>query len=479
MIFLKEQIKYFDKIKEINRNKEAKVYIETFGCTLNENDSEKILGMLEGSGYEYTESVSDANLIIFNTCCIRENAENKLFGRLGEVKKFAEEGAIVALCGCMMQEIHMVEKVKRSYPFVRLVFGTHTLYRLPENLYKILASDNEHNLDYIKDNKKRIKALKIFDVEDVEGSVYEGIPTSHTHSKSAFVPIIYGCNNFCTYCIVPYVRGRERSRDSKDILNEIEELVKQGYVEVTLLGQNVNSYSGKGEIKNFAQLLEAIAKVEGLEKIRFISPHPKDFTEDVAIVIKNNENISRNLHYPLQSGSTKVLKEMNRIYTKEEYLEKAEMIRKHIPDVAFSTDIIVGFPGETEEDFEETLDVVRKMNFEQIFMFIYSPRKGTVAAKRVDQIPYEIASKRFMKLQNLYEEMLMKKNEEYIGKTQNIIIEEETSDSDDEKELLKGRTDSNKIVVLPKYDGYKLGEKIEVEILENRKWYLKGRKIID
>ena len=499
MIFLKEQSKYFDKIKELNKeiikyqnienienientdntvlndNNTNKVYIETFGCTLNENDSEKILGILDKFGYIHTVEVENSDIIVFNTCCIRENAENRLFGRLGEVKKYADKGAIVIICGCMMQEIHMVEKVKRSYPFVRLVFGTHTLYKLPENLYNILLND----LDILesKNNNKNIKKLRIFDIKEVEGSIYEGIPTKHTHETSAFVPIIYGCNNFCTYCIVPYVRGRERSRKPEDILEEVRELVKLGYNEITLLGQNVNSYKGNNEIKNFADLLNSISKITGLEKIRFISPHPKDFTEDVAIAIKNNSNISRNLHYPLQSGSTKVLKEMNRKYTKEEYLDKAKMIRKHIPDVAFSTDIIVGFPGETEEDFKDTLDVVRRMNFEQIFMFIYSPREGTIAAKREDQIPYDIAQERFSKLQNLYEEMLMKKNDEYIGRIETIIIEEETSNNNEE--LLKGRTDSNKIIIIPKYPNWIIGDKIKVEVLENRKWYLKGRIIID
>ncbi len=395
----------------------------------------------------------------------------------GEVKKHAENGALVGICGCMMQEPHMVEKIKRSYHYVRLVFGTHTLYKLPENLYNILSSDEIRNSDKGKEKSKRnSRPLRIFDIQDVEGSVYEGIPTKHTHDKAAFVPIIYGCNNFCTYCIVPYVRGRERSRNPNDILEEIKELVDQGYVEVTLLGQNVNSYVGDNDISNFAELLEAVAKIEGIEKIRFISPHPKDFTKEVAIAIANNKNISRNLHYPLQSGSSKVLKEMNRIYTKEEFLEKAEMIKDIIPDVSFSTDIIVGFPGETEEDFEETLDVVRKMDFEQIFMFIYSPREGTVAAKREDQIPYEVSQKRFSKLKALYEEMLMKRNDRLVGEVLEFIIEEETGE-DGNLDSLKGRNDSNKIIIIPKFDNWEIGQKISAKILENRKWYLRGEHI--
>lgn len=502
MIFLKEQIKYFNEIKKINSDKRSvigsrqqRVYIETFGCNLNENDSEKILGILVASGYINTFDVEEADLIVLNTCCVRENAENRLFGRLGEVKKHALNGAIIVVCGCMMQEPHMVEKIKRSYPYVRLVFGTHTLHKLPENLYNILFADKE-NKDSKKDStdknkNKRKKLLRVFDILDVEGSIYEGIPTTHSHDKAAFVPIIYGCDNFCTYCIVPYVRGRERSRKPEEILKEIKDLAKEGFVEVTLLGQNVNSYKGENKIKNFADLLNEVAKIDGIEKIRFISPHPKDFTEEVAKVIAKNKNISRNLHYPLQSGSTKVLRDMNRIYTKEEYLKKADMIRNIVPEVSFSTDIIVGFPGETEEDFEETLDVVRKMNFEQIFMFIYSPRVGTSAAKREDQIPYNIAQKRFSRLKTLYEELLMQKNEEYIGKILEIIIEEETGnnivenienldgkESNIEYDSLKARTDSNKIIIIPKYSDWNIGDKIKVEILENRKWYLKGR-IID
>lgn len=430
----------------------------------------KYFGILDKAGYIVTQLQEEADLIIFNTCCVRENAENRLFGNLGEVKKYALNGTLICVCGCMVEQKYIIDKIKKSYPYVRLIFGTNKIYKLPENLYNILNSDKDQ--------------FKIIDVENKD-EIYEGIPTLHTYQKSAFVPIIYGCNNFCTYCIVPYVRGRERSRKPENIINEIKELVENGYIEVTLLGQNVNSYKGEGDIKNFAELLDVIANIEGLEKIRFISPHPKDFTEDVARVIRNNKNISRNFHYPMQSGSTKVLKEMNRKYTKEEYLEKAERLKKIVPDISFSTDIIVGFPGETEEDFEDTLDVVRKMNFEQIFMFIYSPRVGTIAAERKDQIPYNVSQKRFERLKNLYEEMVMKKNDEYIGKIVELIIEEETG-KQIEKEVnrekiceldsLKGRTDSNKIVIIPKYDNWYIGENIKVKILENRKWYLKGKK---
>lgn len=471
MILFKKQLDWLDKIKEINKKEcencgQKLAYIETFGCILNENDSEKIAGMLEQAGYSVTidENLrSAADLVIFNTCCIRENAEEKLFGRLGEVKKQAiEKGSIIILCGCMMQQKHILEKIKKSYPFVDYIFGTHTIYNFPENLYNVIK------------NRKRV-----IDIEE-ESDIFEGMPTRHTKDKFAIVPIIYGCNNFCSYCIVPYVRGREKSRDPEEILSEVKKLANDGYTEIMLVGQNVNSYKGKGAIDNFAKLLDEVAMIPGISKIRFISPHPKDFTEDVAKVIAKHKNISRNLHYPLQSGSDKVLKEMNRKYTKAQYLERAENIRKYVPDVTFSTDIIVGFPGETEEDFKETLDVVRKMRFEQIFMFIYSKRKGTMAEKMENQVPEEIAHERFNRLQKTYEKILDDINNEYIGKIESIIIDEETSSGKDDKntkDSLKGRLDSNKIVVIPKYDGFKIGEKIEVEILENRKWYLKGRKV--
>ena len=385
-IEVQKQKEYMEKVKNININKNLKYYILTMGCSLNENDSEKICGMLETMCYTKTENQDEADIIIFNTCCIRENAEDKLFGKLGEVKRVREKnGAIIAIGGCMMQEKHILEKLNKSYPYVDIVFGTHTLHKLPEDIYNIL------------ENNKRVE-----DVLDIDGNIYEGLPIKRTDDVKAQVTIMYGCNNFCSYCIVPYVRGRERSRKKEDILNEIECLAKNGYKEIMLLGQNVNSYNG-GEGYNFANLLTDINKIDGIEIIRFISPHPKDFTDDVIEAIANSSKVSKCIHLPLQSGSTKVLKSMNRKYTKEQYLKLVEKMKERIPNIALTTDIIVGFPGETEEDFNDTLDVVKKVGFEQVFMFIYSRRKGTVADTMENQIPEEIKHKRFDKLKKLVE----------------------------------------------------------------------------
>ena len=430
-----------------------KYMIMTFGCQLNENDSEKIAGMVENLGYEKTDDLSKCDLVVFNTCCVRENAEERLFGKIGEIKKLKEErGTIIAIGGCMMQEEHILEKIKKSYKYIDLVFGTHTLNKFEEDLKKII------------EDKKKIR-----DVIDIDGEVIEGLPIKRNDKFKASVSIMYGCNNFCSYCIVPYVRGRERSRKKEDILKEVESLAKEGYKEITLLGQNVNSYDG-GDGYKFSNLLYDVCKIEGIERIRFISPHPKDFTDDVIKAIKDNKKISRIVHLPLQSGSTKVLKEMNRKYTKEQYLALAEKMRKEIPDILFSTDIIVGFPGETEEDFENTLDVVRKMNYEQIFMFIYSRRVGTVADKMENQIPEEIKHKRFERLKKLYDENVSKNNEKFIGKVEKILVDGESKNNEN---MFTGRNDANKVII---FEGSKdlIGKMINVKITEEHKWYLKG-----
>mgnify|MGYP004528865911 FL=1 len=447
------QKQYMEKVERINEGKNLKYYILTMGCKLNENDSEKIIGMLEKMGYSESKEINDAELYIINTCCVRENAEEKLFGKLGELKKIKEaKNIIIAIGGCMMQEEHITDKIKRSYPFVDIVFGTHTLHKLPEDIYSAIT-----------------KNAKIKDILDIDGEVIEGLPVKRENNIQASVTIMYGCNNFCTYCIVPYVRGRERSRKPKDILEEIEGLAKAGYKEVTLLGQNVNSYNG-GENYNFANLLKDVDKIEGIEIIRFVSPHPKDFTDDVIEAIKNSKKISRLIHVPLQSGSTRVLKEMNRKYTKEQYLSLIEKIKKEIPDAAFSTDIIVGFPGESEEDFEDTLDVVSKVNFEQIFMFIYSRRVGTRADKMENQIPEEIKHKRFDRLKKLFEAHVEENNQKYVGTVQKILVEGQSKNN---AEMLTGRTDTNKVVI---FEGQKslIGKIINVKIISEHKWYLKG-----
>ncbi len=450
---IEKQKEYIEKVKKINDNKNKKYYILTMGCQLNENDSEKLIGIMEEMGYSKSEDIKNADLYVINTCCVRENAEEKLFGKLGELKKIKEnKNIIIAIGGCMMQEEHITEKIKKSYPFVDVVFGTHTLHKFPEDLYIAIT-----------------KNKKVKDVIDIDGEIYEGLPVKRSSNKQASVIIMYGCNNFCSYCIVPYVRGRERSRKPEDILNEIKELAKEGYREITLLGQNVNSYKG-GENYNFANLLEDVDKIEGIEVIRFVSPHPKDFTDDVIDVISKSKKISRLIHVPLQSGSTNVLKEMNRKYTKEQYLDLIKRIRDKIPDVVFSTDIIVGFPGETEEDYEDTIDVVKQVNFEQIFMFIYSRRVGTRADKMENQIPEEIKHKRFDRLKQVFEESVEENNKKYVGTTQKILVE---GHSKNNKDMLTGRTDTNKVVI---FEGPEelIGKIINIKIISEHKWYLKG-----
>ena len=435
------------------------------GCQLNENDSEKLSGMLEKMGYKKTNEPKEADIALFNTCCVRENAEDKLFGKLGELKKLKEEkGTIIAIGGCMMQEKHITNKIKESYPYVDILFGTHTLHKFPENLYKA-----------IKEKKKQE------DIIDIDGEIYEGLPIKRDNNIKASVTIMNGCNNFCSYCIVPYVRGRERSRKPEDIINEVKELAKQGYKEITLLGQNVNSYLRveyeKGiqfeeyqGIHSFATLLKVINKIEGIERIRFVSPHPKDFTDDVIGAIASCDKVCKLIHLPLQSGNSKVLKEMNRKYTKEQYLKLVEKMKEQIPNLTLSTDIIVGFPGETDEEFEDTLDIVKKVKFEQVYMFIYSRRIGTPADKMEKQIPEEQKHERFNKLKTLVENQIQENNQKYIGTTQKILVEGESKNN---KELLTGRTDSNKVVI---FEGNKelIGQIIELKIISEHMWYLKG-----
>ena len=462
---VKKQEEYIEKVKELNQGKTLKYHILTMGCQLNENDSEKLCGMLEKMGYIRTEDFQEADLNLFNTCCVRENAEDKLFGKLGELKKVKEQkGTIIAIGGCMMQEKHITDKIKESYPFVDILFGTHTLYRFPEDLYKALIGKKKQE-----------------DILDIDGEIYEGLPIKRDSNIKASVTIMNGCNNFCTYCIVPYVRGRERSREPKEIIKEVEELAKQGYKEITLLGQNVNSYlrveKEKGKpfeeyegVHSFATLLEAINKIEGIERIRFVSPHPKDFTDDVIEAIANCDKVCKLVHLPLQSGNTKVLKEMNRKYTKEQYLNLVEKMKAKIPNLTLSTDIIVGFPGETEEEFEDTLDVVRRVKFEQVYMFIYSRRVGTPGDKMENQIPEEIKHKRFDRLKALVESQIEENNQKYVGTIQKVLVE---GTSKNNENMLTGRTDSNKVVI---FEGDKslINQIIELKIVSEHMWYLRG-----
>ena len=393
------------------------------------------------------------------------DAEDKLFGKLGELKKIKEErGTIIAIGGCMMQEKHITNKIKESYPYTDIIFGTHTLHKFPEDLYKVI------------EEKKKLE-----DILDIDGKVYEGLPIKRDSSIKASVTIMNGCNNFCSYCIVPYVRGRERSREPRAIIEEVKELAKQGYKEITLLGQNVNSYLRVEREKNiefeeyegvnsFATLLRAVNKIEGIERIRFVSPHPKDFTDDVIKAIADCDKVCKLVHLPLQSGNTKVLKEMNRKYTKEQYLNLVEKMKTGIPNLTLSTDIIVGFPGETDEEFEDTLDVVEKVKFEQVYMFIYSRRVGTPGDKMENQVPEEQKHVRFDKLKALVESQIAENNKKYVGTTQKVLVE---GTSKNNENMLTGRTDSNKVVI---FEGDKslIGSMIELKIVSEHMWYLKG-----
>ena len=458
------QKSYIEKVKNINLGKNFKYCILTMGCQLNQNDSEKICGMIEKMGYIKTDKFEDADLALFNTCCVRENAEEKLFGKVGEIKKQKEEkGTIIAIGGCMMQEEHIIKKLKQSYPYVDIIFGTHTLHKLPENLYKALEENR-----------------KIRDVIDIDGEIIEGLPISRNDNIRASVTIMNGCNNFCSYCIVPYVRGRERSRAPKDIIEEVKNLAQEGYKEITLLGQNVNSYlrveREKGiefeeyeNVNSFATLLRAINKIEGIERIRFVSPHPKDFTDDVIEAIRDCHKVCKLIHLPLQSGSTMVLKAMNRKYTKEQFLTVANKL-KEIPNISLSTDIIVGFPGETEEQFLDTLDVVRQIEFDQIYMFIYSPREGTIGAKMEDHTPYEEKVDRLERLKALYEETLPKLNEKMVGNTYKVLVEGKSKTNDN---MYSGRSSQNKVVIFEGNEDL-VGKVVNVKIDSQHLWYLKG-----
>ncbi len=464
---IEKQLQYIEKVKEINKGNKLKYNILTMGCQLNENDSEKLCGMLDKMGYEAIDNLNEADLALFNTCCVRENAEDKLFGKLGELKRIKNtRNIVIAIGGCMMQEEHITEKIKQSYPYVDIIFGTHTLQNFPKDLYETLT-----------------KREKIKDIIDIDGEVYEGLPIKRDSQIKASVTIMNGCNNFCSYCIVPYVRGRERSRNPKDIIAEVKGLAKEGYKEITLLGQNVNSYlrSEKtgvrkvnieeyGEVDSFAKLLREINKINGIERIRFVSPHPKDFTEDVIEAIRDCNKVCKLIHLPLQSGSTQVLKAMNRKYTKDQYLELVDKMKKQIPNLTLSTDIIVGFPGETEEDFEDTLDVVKRVGFEQVYMFIYSRRVGTPGDKMENQIPEDIKHKRFDRLKALVESQIQQNNEKYVGTVQEVLVE---GLSKNNKNMLTGRTDSNKVVI---FEGSKdlINKMIKIKIDSECMWYLKG-----
>lgn len=432
--------------------------IETYGCQQNEADSEKIAGMLEMMGYQFTTEREEADLIVFNTCCVRENAEQRLLGNIGALKglKRRKPGLMIGVCGCMMQQEHIVELIKSKYRHVDMVFGTHTLYKFPEILQRAISEKG-----------------RIIDIEDCEGSIFEGYPARREDKNKAWVSIMYGCNNFCSYCVVPYVRGRERSRRPEDIISEIIGLAGKGFKEVTLLGQNVNSY-GKdlGTGVDFADLLEKVNGIKGIKRIRFMTSHPKDISDKLIDVMANCENVCPHLHLPVQSGSDKVLKGMNRQYTCEKYLRIIDRVREKIPGIAITSDIIVGFPTETQQDFEQTLELVKKVEFDSLFTFIYSPRKGTAAEKLEPVLDEEAVKSNFERLVEVQNDISLRINKGYIGKTVEVLVEGRSRTNPD---ALTGRTGTAKIVNFEGEEGL-VGQIVNVEITSAQTWVLSGNR---
>ena len=408
-------------------------HITTFGCQMNEHDSETLAGMLIEKGYVPAAERKDANIVIFNTCSIRENADKRFFGTLGQLKRRKteqRENFTVCVCGCMMQQQHIIDMIKAKYPWVDVIFGTHNLHQLPELL------DNLY--------KEKHKQLAIW---EEGGEIVEGLPARRLFKHKAFVNIMYGCNNFCTYCIVPYTRGRERSRDAEDILKEVQALAADGVKEITLLGQNVNSYKGisreNSEKTDFTDLIYMLSEVDGIERIRFMTSHPKDISDKLIAAYGKCEKLCHYIHLPVQAGSSKVLKEMNRHYTREDYLEIVRKLREVDPDIAISTDIIVGFPGETEEEFEETLTLCEEVRYDSAFTFLYSVRKGTPAEKFENQIPEEIKHERFNRLVDVINRISAEKNAEYVGRIEKVLVD---GPSKNNSKTYGGRTESFKLV---------------------------------
>ncbi len=430
----KRQFLFIEKAKEYVHALEMELghkptcCVTTFGCQMNARDSEKLAGILELAGYLLVEE-EDADFVIYNTCTVRDNANQRVYGRLGHLNSLKKKNPHkkIALCGCMMQEPSVIEKIKKSYRFVDLIFGTHNIYKFAELLVAMFENET-----------------MVIDIWDDTDQIVEDLPVERKYPFKSGINIMFGCNNFCSYCIVPYVRGRERSRNPKDIIKEIERLVADGVVEIMLLGQNVNSY-GKNleEPMSFAQLLKEIEKIDGLERIRFMTSHPKDLSDELIQVMKESKKICRHLHLPLQAGSTRILTAMNRRYTKEQYLALAEKIRKEIPDIALTTDIIVGFPGETLEDVEETIDVIKKVQYENAFTFIYSKRTGTPAAAMENQVPENIVKEGFDKVLQTVQETARMRVALLQGQTMDALVEEV---NEQDHTLLTGRLSNNTIV---------------------------------
>ncbi len=456
--FIKKIKKLNDDFEKENSRKKT-MFISTFGCQMNAHDSEKIEGMLGEMGFVRADEEKNADFIIYNTCCVRENAENKVYGNLGYLKHAKETNPFmkIALCGCMMQEENVVETIRKKYRHVDIVFGTFNLYKLPELIYTNIETSSP-----------------VFDIWKEHKEIVEDLPSIRKYKFKASVNIMFGCDNFCSYCIVPYVRGRERSRRSYDILNEVKNLAKDGVKEITLLGQNVNSY-GKSldEDINFAKLLRMVNEIEGIERIRFMTSHPKDLSDELILAMAECEKVCGHIHLPFQAGSNRILEKMNRKYTKEKYIEIVSKIKEKVPDVAVTTDIIVGFPGETKEDVEETIDVIEKVRFNGAFTFIYSKRTGTPAAVMENQVSEKDAKIQFNRVLDALNPIVYEKNKEHLGKVYKVLAE---SVSGNDESFITGRLEDNSIVHF-KAEKNVIGNIIDVEIIDCKTFYLTGKII--
>lgn len=457
-----EQMEIAESVKELLMLRFGRIplaFVHTYGCQGNVSDSERIKGMLCEMGFQMTEEISEADLILYNTCAIREHAEDRVFGNVGAVKKLKKEKPelIIALCGCMMQQEHIREKIYNSYPFVDIVFGTHAHYLLPKLLKQYLT------------RKKRV----VF-AFDIDGEIAEGLPVYRDRTAKAWLPIMYGCDNFCSYCVVPYVRGRERSRKPEDIIAEAKQIIAEGYKDITLLGQNVNSY-GKGleENINFSELLRRINALDGDFTIRFMTSHPKDCTHELIDTIAQCEKASKHIHLPFQSGNNRVLGEMNRRYTREKYLELINYAKEKIDGLSLTSDVIVGFPGETYEEFCDTLSLVKEVEFTSLFTFIFSPRKGTKAEKMPDPVSHSEKAKWFKELCDLQESIASQHNAKMKGKIYRVLCEGESKNN---PELLAGRTDGNVIIEF-KGERSLIGRFCNVLVTEPLNWIVRGELV--
>ena len=438
--------------------KTPKAYVHTYGCQGNVSDGERLQGMLQQMGYDFTDDVKKADLVLYNTCAIREHAEDRIYGNVGALKQYKKSNPnlIIALCGCMMQQERVAEKIRRSYPFVDLLFGTHVSYKLPEFIYRCLSSGK-----------------RVFDITESDGNIVEGLPIKRDGKFKAWVPVMYGCNNFCSYCIVPYVRGRERSRDFDAVMAEVKGLVADGYKEITLLGQNVNSYNkDKSEDKRFPALLKAISELEGDFIIRFMTSHPRDCTKELLDVMASSDKIAKHLHLPFQSGNDRVLKEMNRHYDRAKYLSLISYAYELMPELSITSDVIVGFPGETYEEFKDTLSLLEEVNFTSLFTFIFSPRPGTKAYDMDDKVPYEEKSKWFKELISLQEKIAGQRTAKMKGRTYRVLVEGKSKTEG----LLSGRTSGNVIIEFMG-DESLIGSFASVKVTNPKTWVVYGEYI--